>query len=397
MPLRTTSLRNQITYPMKTNMIDTLPANLICFSHLRWSFVYQRPQHLLSRFSVDSTVWFMEEPVFDAREQNYLSLKSESATLTIVVPHLQQGLNQDEVILAQTVLLNQFIDKIDLDDCLFWYYTPMALNFSAHLKPKFIVFDCMDELSAFKFAPKEIIQLEKKLMSMADIVFTGGNSLYEAKKNQHVNIHAFPSGIEKEHFGKARQRLKEPEDQVSLKGPKIGFYGVIDERFDIDLIEKMAEVRPEWQFILIGPVVKIDENLLPRNQNIHYLGQKSYTDLPSYLSNWDVAMIPFLLNESTQYISPTKTPEYLSAGVPVVSTLIKDVINPYGIAGLVNICSDTTDFIEAIESELHKSCYKSWLQDVDLFLKDISWDHTYKAMRDKICYTINHQKISVAS
>jgi len=382
---------------MKTTSTGILPGNLICFSHLRWDFVYQRPQHLLSRFSKSTTVWYFEEPVFNAQDQNYLSVKTISPTLNVVVPHLLEGLGHEEVNAAQAKLLQQLTVKIDLEDCLFWYYTPMALKFSMHLKPKFVVFDCMDELSAFKFAPAELIGLEQQLMSVADIVFTGGNSLYEAKQNRHTNIHAFPSGIEKEHFQQARKKLAEPADQADIKGPKIGFYGVIDERFDIELIEKMAIAKPSWQFMLIGPVVKIDEATLPRNKNIHYLGQKSYKELPAYLSHWDVAMIPFLLNESTQYISPTKTPEYLAAGVPVVSSRITDVINPYGIAGLVNICANPQEFLTAIESELFKGCPKAWLQKVDQFLKGVSWDITHTAMNNKICQTMNRNKISIAS
>ena len=384
---------------MKPNITDTLPKNLICFSHLRWDFVYQRPQHLLSRFSQATTVWFFEEPVFDAQVQIYLSVRTESPTLSIVVPHLLPGLTEEQIILAQEKLLNQFIANINLNDCLFWYYTPMALKFSSDLKPRFVVFDCMDELSAFKFAPPEIVALEKKLMETADLVFTGGYSLYEAKKHRHTNIHPFPSGIEKEHFSKARTNLPEPADQAGLSGPKLGFYGVIDERFNIDLIREMAAARPDWQFMLIGPVVKIDQASLPRNANIHYLGQKSYQDLPKYLATWDVAMIPFLLNDSTQYISPTKTPEYLAAGVPVVSTPIKDVVNPYGIEDLVHICVDSESWIKAVESELQKSPLnsKAWLERVDQFLKGVSWDITYKAMHTNICDTMNNQKISIAS
>jgi len=390
------SLRINFIPLMKNNTIGTPPGTLLCFSHLRWDFVYQRPQHLLSRFAKASTVCFFEEPVFDSQEQNYLSIQSKSPTLSIVVPHLMHGLNDEEVILAQAQLLKQFTATIDMDDCMFWYYTPMALKFSMQLTPKFIVYDCMDELSAFDFAPPELVQLEKQLLSIADIVFTGGHSLYEAKKNQHANIHPFPSAIEKEHFEKARIKLAEPQDQAWIEGPKIGFYGVIDERFDIGLIEEMAIAQPKWQFVLIGPVVKIDQNTLPRNKNIHYLGQKSYAELPNYLSHWDVSMIPFLLNESTAFISPTKTPEYLSAAVPVVSSMIKDVINPYGIQHLVHICSGTVNFMEAIESELNKSCPKAWLQKVDEFLKDVSWDATYKTMNNKICETMNKQ-ISIAS
>lgn len=382
---------------MKSNITDTPPRNLICFSHLRWDFVYQRPQHLLSRFSKNSIVWFFEEPISDAQEQNYLSVKSQSSSINIVTPHLLDGLDQEQTNLALAQLLKQLLVNIDLEDCLFWYYTPMALKFSDQFKPKFIVYDCMDELSAFKFAPPELVYLEKKLMAKADIVFTGGNSLFQAKRNQHTNIHAFPSGIEKEHFERARLKLIEPADQSGIEGPKIGFYGVIDERFDISLIGQLASARPEWQFMLIGPVVKIDQHTLPANKNIHYLGQKSYNELPDYLSHWDVAMIPFLLNESTQYISPTKTPEYLSAGVPVVSSAIKDVIDPYGITNLVQICTNPAEFISAIESELNKGCHKAWLQKVDQFLKGVSWDITHESMNSKICKTMSNQKISIAS
>lgn len=382
---------------MKTDTNDLQPQNLICFSHLRWDFVYQRPQHLLSRFSKSATVWYFEEPIFDAADQNYLSIQSRSPTLNIVVPHLLPGLAQEQIDDAQALLLRQIIGNTDLAEFMFWYYTPMALKFTEHLKPGCIVYDCMDELSAFKFAPKEIVDLEKTLLARADIVFTGGYSLFEAKKKQHNNIHPFPSAIEKEHFQRARKNITEPEDQLEISGPKIGFYGVIDERFDIDLIRELADARKDWQFVLIGPIVKIDQASLPQHENIHYLGQKSYSALPGYLSGWDVAMIPFLLNEATQYISPTKTPEYLAAGVPVVSSAIQDVINPYGLAEMVHICNNTAGFLRAIESELHKGCHKAWLQQVDNFLKGVSWDVTHEAMHAKIRNTISLQKVSIAS
>jgi glycosyltransferase involved in cell wall biosynthesis len=382
---------------MKPNTPDLFPENLICFSHLRWDFVYQRPQHLLSRFSQGTKVWFFEEPVFDAVEKNYLSIKNESDTLNIVVPHLLQGLSDEKIVYDQSLLLKQLGLNVDLSECIFWYYTPMALKFSAEFKPKFIVYDCMDELSAFKFAPKELVQLEKTLMARADIVFTGGQSLFEAKKKQHNNIHPFPSGIEKEHFTKARTQIAEPADQIKITGPKLGFYGVIDERFDIELIRQMAEARPHWQFMLIGPIVKIDRATLPQRKNIHYLGQKTYQELPAYLAHWNIAMIPFLINESTKFISPTKTPEYLAGGVPVVSSAITDVVNPYGKEKLVHICSSTSEFISAAESELNKGRQKLWLAKADNFLKGVSWDATYQTMYQKIALSLAEQKISIAS
>lgn len=271
-----------------------MPTHLICFSHLRWDFVYQRPQHLLTRFARKNTVYFVEEPIFDSDNNMYFSLSKREKNLHVITPHLQANLSESEINSILTKLVDQFLQNFELDDCIFWYYTPQALKFTDKHKPKIIAYDCMDELSAFKFAPKEIVSLEKKLMAKADVVFTGGHSLYEAKKQYHSNIFPFPSSIEKKHFNKART-VVEAADQKIINGPKIGFFGVIDERFDIDLLRDIATQRPNWQLIIIGPVVKIDPETLPKNKNIHYLGQKSYAELPTYLAGWDVALIPFLL------------------------------------------------------------------------------------------------------
>lgn len=374
-----------------------MPTSIICFSHLRWDFVYQRPQHLLSRFARNNNVYFFEEPVFDSDSNFYLSLSKREKKLHVVTPHLQSDLTETEINTALSKLVDQFLQNLELDHSIFWYYTPLALKFTDKHKPKIIVYDCMDELSAFKFAPKEIITLEKKLMAKADIVFTGGHSLYEAKKQYHSNIFPFPSSIEKKHFNSARI-IPEAEEQKNIKGPKVGFFGVIDERFDIELLREIATKRPNWQLIMIGPVVKIEHEILPKNKNIHYLGQKCYNELPRYLAGWDIALIPFLLNESTRFISPTKTPEYLAASIPVVSTAITDVVKPYGIKKLVRICKDSDEFINAIETELAVKCRKEWLTQVDEYLKLISWDKTFNSMQNKIKATIdNLNKISIAS
>lgn len=383
------------------NLIETPPRNLMCFSHLRWDFVFQRPQHLLSRFGKDMNVYFFEEPLFDSDQEDYLNISVKEEKLRVITPHLCKHKNERGLtVSAITALLANFFKKSVLEDWTFWYYTPMAFQFSEKFKPKLTVYDCMDELSAFKFAPEELPALEKRLMNRADLVFTGGHSLYEAKKDQHNNIFPFPSSIEKEHFAKARKQCREPKDQACINGQKIGFYGVIDERFDIELIRGIAEQRPDWQLMLIGPVVKIDEATLPKYSNIHYLGQRSYDELPAYLSGWDVALIPFLLNDSTRYISPTKTPEYLAAGIPVVSTSIKDVIKPYGIKKLVSIATGVNEFIQAIDLELNKPNRKAWLTKVDQFLSNISWDDTYMDMHKQICNTLNannNRTISIAS
>ena len=209
----------------------------------------------------------------------------------------------------------------------------MSLAFSDHLAPGLIVYDCMDELSAFRGAPPELVEREVELMCRANLVFTGGYSLYEAKRQRHDNAHPFPSSVDVEHFAAARRPQHDPDDQAEIPHPRLGFYGVIDERLDIALIEQVARMRPDWQIVLVGPVVKIDPAELPQRDNIHYLGGKTYDELPQYLSGWDVAIMPFALNESTRFISPTKTPEYLAGGCPVVSTPITDVVRTYGDTG----------------------------------------------------------------
>jgi glycosyltransferase involved in cell wall biosynthesis len=370
---------------------------MICHSHLRWDFVYQRPQHLLTRFAKTAPVYFYEEPIFEETAESYLSISSRGTNLNIVVPHLQPNLDQDQIERALIALFDQFIAEFDLAETIFWYYTPMALKYSGRHSPKAIIYDCMDELSGFKFADSKISNYEQQLFALADVVFTGGHSLYQAKRKYHNNIHPFPSSIEKEHFAKAKT-CAEAADQRMIKGPKIGFFGVIDERFDTQLIKDLAIAKPEWNIVLIGPVVKIDPATLPQLPNIHYLGQKSYSELPTYLAGWQVAMLPFLLNESTRFISPTKTPEYLAAGIPVVSTPIHDVIHPYADEGLVHICPCSNSFAKAIERELNEVDKGTWRNRIDEFLQDISWDRTQEDMAKQInaCVAAK-QQISIAS
>ncbi|MEY4540172.1 MAG: hypothetical protein RLZZ306_1929, partial [Bacteroidota bacterium] len=324
-----------------------------------------------------------EEFNFNDEEDGYNFYMTEE-NVCVVTPHLKHfvsGHNDD--IRKMNVIMNLFKDK-GIYNYIFWYYTPMALSFTKRFKPKYTVFDCMDELSAFKFAPPELKIMEEELMEKADIVFTGGNCLYEAKKHRHDNIFSFPSSIDKKHFMQARENIEEQADQANIPYPRLGFFGVLDERFDIELIEKAATLKPEWQFVLIGPVVKIDPNTLPKNENIHYLGGKSYQELPKYLSGWDVALIPFAINESTRFISPTKTPEYLAAGKPVVSSPIRDVVNPYSDNNLVHIYNDAFEFVEKVSDELAVEDKSEWLGRVDDFLSNISWDSTFEQMNNLI-------------
>jgi glycosyltransferase involved in cell wall biosynthesis len=260
----------------------------------------------------------------------------------------------------------------------------MSLSFTEHLKARVTVFDCMDELSAFKGAPPDLVVQEQRLLAKADVVFTGGYSLWEAKREQHANAHAMPSSVDIAHFAAARNPLPEPADQVSVGHPRLGFFGVIDERFDIALVRELATQRPDWQIILIGPVVKIDPETLPRQHNIHYLGAKGYPELPAYLSGWDVALMPFAINESTRYISPTKTPEYLAGGRPVVSTPIRDVVSGYGDSGVVAIADSADGFITAIEAALKMKAQGTVTALADQALAGMSWDKTCATMKEQI-------------
>jgi UDP-galactopyranose mutase len=299
-------------------------ATLLCFSHLRWNFVFQRPQHLMSRFAREMNVIYWEEPVdIGPRETAYLQVRAapDAPNVRVVVPHLPQGMPDAAREAALKRLLDAHVAAIR-GPLIAWYYTPMMLPFSRHIESDVTVFDAMDELSKFKFAPTHLLDLEQELIDRADVVFTGGSSLYEAKKDRHPNVHCFPSSVDRAHFCKARAHQFDPADQEELPRPRLGFYGVIDERFDIELLDAVAAMRPSWSFVMVGPIVKISEDELPKRPNIYYLGGKTYDQLPAYLSGWDVALMPFAMNESTQFISPTKTPEYLAGGKPVVSTPI---------------------------------------------------------------------------
>ncbi len=372
--------------------------DLVCLSHLRWDFVYQRPQHLLSRCAKERRVFFVEEPIFGDESEPRLDVSSREDKLQVVVPRLPHGMSDEEIINAQRKLLDQFFAENEIPEYALWYYTPMALRFSNHLKPVVTVYDCMDELSAFKGASPELKERERELFERAQMVFTGGQSLFEAKRNQHANVHLFPSSVDVRHFAQARGEVKEPLDQAEIPRPRLGFFGVIDERMDLDLIKAVAEARPDWQLVMIGPVVKIDDAALPQRENVHYLGGKDYKELPRYLAGWDVALLTFARNESTRFISPTKTPEYLAAGRPVVSTSIRDVVRPYGEGGYVRIADTPEEFVAAVEATLNGAENKDeWLKRVDELLAHNSWDRTWGAMSQLIKQEVARKRGDVST
>jgi UDP-galactopyranose mutase len=358
------------------------PADLVCLSHLRWDFVWQRPQHLMSRCARDRRVFFVEEPVWEDTAPR-MDVGERKGGVKVAVPHLPHGLSHEQADAAQAELLRGLLEEHEVSEYVLWYYTPMAVPLAEGLEPLAVVYDCMDELSLFRGAPRELVDREARLLAAADLVFTGGQSLYEAKRERHPRVYPFPSSIEAEHFGRAREACPEPDDQSGLPRPRLGYFGVIDERIDLDLLAALADARPEWQIVMVGPVVKIDPETLPRRANLYYLGMKGYADLPLYLAGWDVALMPFAQNESTRFISPTKTPEYLAGGRPVVSTPIRDVVKPYGEERLVEIADGSQAFVAAVERAL-SGHGEEWLAKVDEHLSRGSWSRTWREMSELI-------------
>jgi len=313
--------------------------------------------------------------------------------LHVVLPKLPHGADVDAVMSS---LVNDLVEQQQITETVAWFYTPMMLRWADGLEPKAIVYDCMDELSMFKGAPPELIEREKELFERADLVFTGGQSLYEAKRDKHQAVYAFPSSIDVAHFAQTLTLTDEPADQKDIPHPRVGFCGVIDERTDIELLGEIADLRPEYHYVMIGPVVKIDENELPRRENIHYLGGKNYNDLPAYIGGWDVAMMPFAMNDSTRFISPTKTPEYLAAGRPVVSTPIRDVVRPYGEKGLVHIATNAEEFVNAIDRALSEETDTRRARAAE-HLATMSWDKTQSAMAELINKVVTRSADSSAA
>jgi len=378
----------------KKTAASTDTPDLVCLSHLRWNFVFQRPQHLMTRCAQVKRVFFIEEPIFGSYSAAQLDVNMHESGVWVAVPHLPAGLSEEEANAAQKELLDGLFAKHQIQNYICWYYTPMAIAFTRHLQPLAVVYDCMDELSAFKGASPALKNNEAELFRRADLVFTGGQSLYESKVHQHPNVYAFPSSVEVGHFAQARDSQgSEPADQACIPHPRLGFFGVIDERMDTELLAGIADTRPDWHLTILGPVVKIDPASLPQRDNIHYLGGKDYKELPAYLAGWDLAMLPFARNESTRFISPTKTPEYLAAGKPVVSTSIRDVVRPYGDLKLVQIADTVSEFVAAAQKAMQEGTRASgWLSRVDAFLEQISWDRTWGSMMQLIDSAIAAQK-----
>jgi glycosyltransferase involved in cell wall biosynthesis len=357
--------------------LDDSPT-ILCFSHLRWNFVFQRPQHILTLASKSNRIIYFEEPIFEDICEAQVRSTAVTPSITVITPILPNGTDPLDAQAAQRRFVDLLVAGTPQGRLTTWYYTPMALAFSDHLACGVCVYDCMDELSAFKNAPAELVAMERRLLQRADVVFTGGQSLYEAKRGLHKSMYPLPSSIDFAHFQQARSPGRDADAQEHIPHPRVGFFGVIDERLDVDLVRQTAHNMPDVHFIMVGPVVKIDPGSLPQAPNLHWLGSKTYAELPAYLRHWDAGWMPFAINAATRYISPTKTPEFLAAGVPLVSTAIVDVVRTYGAAGLVDIV-DAEDVESKLRSVLSRP-RDSLRTQVDAYLSDMSWENTWLAM-----------------
>jgi protoporphyrinogen oxidase/glycosyltransferase involved in cell wall biosynthesis len=354
---------------------------IVVFSHLRWDFVFQRPQHLLSRLAQHYPVLFVEEPEHDDGAP-FMERSTPAPNVTVCRAHTPihaTGFHDDQLRLLQPMIAQLAPPG---ERTIAWFYTPMALPLLQSLQPALVVYDCMDELASFKNPPKQLLQREGALLNIAVLVFAGGPSLYEAKKHRHPNVHCFSSSVDVVHFQQALDRGRVHPQQRDIPHPRLGFYGVLDERFDPELVGELADAHPEWQLVLAGPVVKIDEERLPRRANIHYLGQQPYTALPDLLAGWDVCLMPFAINEATRFISPTKVLEYMAAQLPIVSTPIADVANPYG--HVVAIASGAREFAAACEAALALSPERRahMIAAMNAVVAATSWDNTAKHMHE---------------
>jgi UDP-galactopyranose mutase len=362
---------------------------LIVFSHLRWDFVFQRPQHLLSRLASRHPVVYIEEPLPADSDRDSWELSRPMDNVLVARPRLANLSSRTEAETTQTLfaMVQELVASQEIAQPVAWMYTPMAEPLIDAVEPALIVYDCMDELSLFLGAPRALLDREAALIERADLVFTGGVSLYEAKRHRHPQVSCFPSSVDAAHFAQARpgsHSLAEPPDQASLPRPRLGYFGVVDERIDLPILDALGAANREWQIVVVGPTVKIDPATLPRHPNIRYTGQRGYQDLPAYLSGWDVCLLPFARNEATRFISPTKTLEYMAAERPIVSTPIADVVNSY--AHIVYLADSPSTFVAACERALSATPAERERRAADMrkVVAGTSWDRTAARMEQLI-------------
>jgi UDP-galactopyranose mutase len=354
--------------------------DVVCFSPLRWSFVFRRPQHLLTRAAQGRRVFFFEDPVMDEGPPR-IAVRPAHPGVWVAVPHLPPHLWEYKAPWMRD-LVRQLLRGHAISDYILWYYTPKAMAFTQQLEPVAVVYDCMSELATTGHAPY-LRLLEAELLRRADVVFTDGPTLHQTKRELHSNVHFLPSGTDAPHFMRARANGDEPFDQTTIPEPRLGFFGTIDERIDLELVAAVADTRPSWQIVMVGPA-KLHPAVLPARPNIHWLGAKKYEELPAYLAGWDVGLLPFARNAWTRFANPTQTLEYLAGGKLVVSTALRDVVRSYGELGLVRIADGPGDFVAAVEACLREgpATRAERLRRIDALLTQASWERVYARLQE---------------
>jgi len=347
--------------------------DMIVFCHLRWQFVYKRPQHIISRMANTMKILFIEEPLEYKEKENCGNLIVINEMLHVLQPNVKD-------IQSIVEIIPQYVSNTTISYG--WFYSAAFCPLLGSMEFENVIYDCMDELSLFKNASEHLTNQEKYLISQSNIIFTGGKSLYESKKQFHKNVHCIPNSVDNYHFAKALNGVAIPDDIASLKSPIVGYYGVIDERINLELLHEAAKKLPNISFVMIGPLGQIEENELPKESNIHYLGIKPYSQLPNYLKAFDVAMMPFALNDATKYISPNKTLEYIAAGRAIISTKIPDVVSDYSIC--INLIDTADEFCEAIVFQLERRDRLSMEMEYYKILQNTSWDATADKMKSII-------------
>jgi len=417
-------------------------ADVVCFSHLRWDLVLQRPNQLFGRCARERRTFFWEDPVFDPSLPPggaFLELSDASSILRVAVPRIPIGLDEQEVERELRRLFVEMLAKRSVHRPVLWFTSPAAFGFAGHVAASAVVYDCADELpprlwtraaaplpstrppptpfastwalppplgsarapsallGGAPFAPARLPPAwtppavlppleateaslrarEADLLRRADVVFTAGHSLWQAKKAQHPCVYLFPSNVDRAHFARARAPQSEPRDQAGIPRPRLGYFGAVDENVDLDLLTDVADVAPSWHIVIIGPAVNIDAARLPLRRNIHYLGQRAYGELPAYIAGWDVALLPFVATDPTRFVNPVKALECLAAGKPVVATAVPDLVHPYGERDLVRT-TDRLSFVAEIAAALGAPLARR--AAADAFIARTSWDRTWREM-----------------
>lgn len=387
---------------------STEPA-IVCLSHLPWDFVWQRPQQILSRLAREYPLLYINEPhpsAVPTPQATPCPAGEGISAWQLLIPDRDEALSAwrrhywrlVRSLLLQAGWVQEAGDRlVARRPLILWFYTPMP-HYMADLVPSsLIVYDVMDELANFNGAAKELPEREKQLLAQADLVFAGGRSLYQARRGQHPNLHLFPSGVEPDHFRAAFAPETPLSPQLAAAPPpRLGYIGVIDERLDLALLERLAQEHSDCSLVLVGPVRKIEPESLPQRPNIHYLGLQPYNALPQLLKGFAVCLMPFALNEATKRISPTKALEYMAAHKPIVSTPVPDVVASWN--DVVWIARKPDCFAQAVQEALDETeaARLERRQREQEYLEANTWDTVTRKMQRLIAQALHDTSRNLA-